>query len=70
MTPADLAAAGRALTGSDRWRRPLARLLGVSEGFIRLMESGERPVPERIAKRIGELAAERRAELSALAVSP
>ena len=60
MTPADLAHYGRALTGApDRWRRPLARLLDVSEGFVRLMEQGNRPVPERIEARIRELAKER-----------
>jgi hypothetical protein len=70
MTPADLAAAGRTLTGSaDRWRRPLARQLGVSEGFVRLMESGARPVPERIERQIAELVRSRRRELSKIAGS-
>lgn len=68
MNPTDLAAIGRALTGSDRWRRPLSRMLGVSEGFVRAMERGKerggRPVPERIARRLEELAAERREELT------
>lgn len=72
MTPADLARYGRLLTGSpDRWRSPLARMLDVSEGFVRLMERGKddggRPVPERIARRLEELAAERREELAKLA---
>lgn len=72
MTPADLARYGHLLTGSvDRWRRPLARLLGVSEGFVRLMErgpdNGGRPVPERIERKLRELAEERRRDLEEVA---
>lgn len=72
MTPADLARYGQLLTGSaTRWRRPLAELLGVSESFIRQMmlpaaDDRWRPVPERIAARLRELASERRQELESL----
>lgn len=72
MTPADLARHGHLLTGSaTRWRRPLAELLGVSESFLRQMmlpdgDSRRRPVPERIAARLRELAEDRRRALEAL----
>lgn len=67
MTPAALAAAGRALTGSDRWRRPLARMLSCDPALVRRWARGSAPVPGWAAEKIRELAGERMKRLAEVA---
>jgi hypothetical protein len=67
LAPADLARCGRALTGSDRWRRPLADMLGCDDRLVRRWASGEAPVQSWAEKRLRELVAVRQRDLAALA---
>ena len=67
MTPADLARCGRALTGSDRWRRPLAAMLGCDDRLVRRWANGEAPVQPWAETRLRELVAARQRDLAALA---
>jgi hypothetical protein len=67
LAPADLARCGRALTGSDRWRRPLADMLGCDDRLVRRWASGEAPVQSWAEKRLRELVAARQRDLAALA---
>lgn len=67
MTPALLAAAGRALFGDD-WRRPLASALDVDARLIQRWAAGQRDIPGTVAPALRTLLSreaiglERRAE--------
>jgi len=55
MTPAELAAAGESVYGSQ-WRTPMSKALNVGTRIIRYWERGERRIPKAIAGGIRELA--------------
>lgn len=63
MTDRDLLAAAASLLLGERWRRPLARLLGVDDRLVRRWAAGDRPVPQwalaalrgHLLARIGEV---------------
>lgn len=56
MTPTELDRYGRALTGKLRWRRELARMLGVNSRLVRRWAAGHEPVPEWATERLDEMA--------------
>lgn len=51
MTPKTLAKLGREITGSNRWKRPLARRLSVRPRIVRRWADGH-PIPDWAAEKI------------------
>lgn len=66
MTPAHLAAIGKALRG-PYWQSPLARELGISPRHLRYFLDGTRPIPDHHIKRLVSMLYEQRETIDKLA---
>lgn len=50
---ARLVAVGKALAG-ERWQSALSRASGVSQSYLAMMASGERPVTDEVERKVAE----------------
>ena len=66
ISPDELAHIGRALFG-DQWPTPLAAALDRSDGFVRQLATGERPIDAELARELARICEERHEKLVRIA---